>query len=284
MRPPLRGIIHAASTIDDRLTADIEESGVKQVLRPKLDGALALDELTRDDPIELFLLFFSSATTILGAPGQGAYVAANMALETLARRRQMEGRPALAVAWGPIEDAGYLAQRPEMRERLARRLGAIPIAAAQALAALPAMLASGLPVVACAEANWSEAKRFLPVLAAPLFSEIRYRSDAAPDNEVLADTLRGLDSESAQGLLRSVITEEAARILRLPTSDVDPSRPLSQMGMDSLMAVELRLALENRLAIDLPLVSLAEGTSVASITSRLATASLTPAPEAAEIK
>ncbi len=281
MQPPLRGVIHAASMIDDRLTADIEASGIEQVLRPKLYGALALDELTRDDPIELFLLF-SSATTILGAPGQGAYVAANMALETLARRRQMEGRPALAVAWGPIEDAGYLAQRPEMRERLARRLGAIPIPAAQALAALPAMLASGLPVVACAEANWSEAKRFLPVLAAPLFSEIRYRSDASRDNEALVETLRGLDAESAQGLLRSVITEEAARILRLPTGDVDPSRPLSQMGMDSLMAVELRLALENRLAIDLPLVSLAEGTSVASIAARLATA-LAPAPEAKEI-
>ena len=116
-QPPLRGIVHAASTINDRLTADIDESDIEQVLRPKLDGALVLDELTRDDPIELFLLF-SSATTILGAPGQGAYVAANMALETLARRRHAEGRPALAVAWGPIEDAGYLADRPEMRERV----------------------------------------------------------------------------------------------------------------------------------------------------------------------
>ena len=280
-QPPLRGVVHAASTINGGLTADIDESDIEQVLRPKLDGALVLDELTRDDPIELFLLF-SSATTILGAPGQGAYVAANMALETLARRRHAEGRPALAVAWGPIEDAGYLADRPEMREELARRLGSKPMTAARALAMLPAMLASGLPFVACAETNWGEAKRLLPVLATPLFSEIRHRSDAAPDNEKLATRLHGLDPDAARGILRSIITEEAARILRLPAGDIDPSRPLSQMGMDSLMAVELRLALESRLAIDLPLVSLAEGTSVASIAAGFTTNSVR-ASEATEI-
>src|SRR5205814_5056685 len=121
-QPPLRGIVHAASAIDDGLASEVEMARLQAVLRPKLDGALALDALTRDDPVELFLLF-SSATTLVGAPAQGAYVAANSALEALARRRNAEGWPALAVAWGPIEDAGYLAARPETRNALARRLG-----------------------------------------------------------------------------------------------------------------------------------------------------------------
>ncbi len=280
-QPPLRGVVHAAAAIGDRMTADLDAAGSRPVLRPKLDGALALDALTRDDPIELFLLF-SSATTLLGAPGQGAYVAANMTLEALARRRQAEGLPALAVSWGPIEDAGYLAQRPEAREALARRLGAKPIRAAQALASLPAMLASGLPVVGCAEASWSEARRFLPVLATPLFSDIKSRGDRSAGDDALADRLRGLDPEAAHAVLRSVVAEEAARILRLPADSVDPARPLSQLGMDSLMAVELRLALEARLRIDLPLVSLAEGTSVASIAARLNGALTTAPGEAAE--
>ena len=279
---PLRGVVHAASAIDDRLTADIDPAGIDAVLRPKLDGALALDALTRNDPIDLFVLF-SSATTLLGAPGQGAYVAANMALEALARRRHAEGRPALAVAWGPIEDAGYLARRPETRDALARRLGAKPIPAAQALATLPAMLASGLPVVGCAEANWSDARRFLPVLATPLFSEILSKGDLSAGDEALADRLRSLDSEAALILLKTVVAEEAARILRLPAGSVDPARPLSQMGMDSLMAVELRLALEARLRIDLPLVSLAEGTSVASIAARLGGALAAGAQDAADL-
>ncbi|MGH7031774.1 MAG: SDR family NAD(P)-dependent oxidoreductase, partial [Stellaceae bacterium] len=174
-QPPLRGIVHAASIVVDRLAADIDLAGIDAILRPKLGGAVALDALTRDDPIELFLMF-SSATTMLGAPGQGAYVAANMTLEGVARRRHAEGRPALAIAWGPIEDAGYLAQRPETRDALERRLGAKPVPAVVALAGLPAMLASGLPVVGFAETNWTEARRFLPVLTTPLFAEIRARA------------------------------------------------------------------------------------------------------------
>jgi acyl carrier protein len=82
--------------------------------------------------------------------------------------------------------------------------------------------------------------------------------------------------------LKTAVAEEAANILRLPAAGIDPLRPLSEMGMDSLMAVELRLALETRLRIDLPLMSLAEGTSVASIAQRLANA-VSSRPQASEL-
>jgi len=270
-QPPLRGVVHAASAIEDGFAADIDSSRVARILAPKLGGAIALDALTRNDPIELFLLF-SSATTLVGAPGQGVYVAANMALEALARHRRAEGRPALAVAWGPIEDAGYLADRPAVLESLARRLGARPIPAAQALAGLPAMIASGLPTVAFADTHWTEARRFLPILATPLFAESRAKVSPSPDGESLAERLVSMDPEAALAILKTVVAEEAASILRLPGDGIDPLRPLSEIGMDSLMAVELRLALENRLRVELPLVSLTEGTSVASIAARLAAA------------
>jgi len=270
-QPPLRGVVHAASAIDDGFVADIDHPRVGPILHAKLGGAIALDALTRNDPIELFLLF-SSATTLVGAPGQGLYVAANMALEALARRRQAEGRPALAIAWGPIEDAGYLAKRPAMLDSLARRLGARPIPAVHALAGLPAMIAGRLPAVGFADTNWADARRFLPILATPLFVESRAKTSPSPVDESLAERLASLDPEAALGLLKTIIAEEAATILRLPGEGIDPLRPLSEMGMDSLMAVELRLALENRLRIDLPLVSLTEGTSVAASAMRLTTA------------
>jgi acyl carrier protein len=131
------------------------------------------------------------------------------------------------------------------------------------------MIASGLPVVCLAEASWTDAGRFLPVLATPLFSEIRAKAGPVANDEALADRLAEMDPDAALALLKTVVAEEAARILRLPAGGIDPRRPLSEMGMDSLMAVELRLALESRLRIDLPLVSLTEGTSVASIAARL---------------
>jgi NADPH:quinone reductase-like Zn-dependent oxidoreductase/NAD(P)-dependent dehydrogenase (short-subunit alcohol dehydrogenase family)/acyl carrier protein len=271
MQPPLRGVIHAASAVEDALVAEIDEASVAAILRPKLAGALALDRLTRDDPLDLFVLF-SSATTLLGAPGQGAYVAANVALEGVARRRQAAGRPALAIAWGPIEDAGYLADRPQTRDALVRRLGARPMTAAQALGGLEAALASGLPAVALAETSWNEVRRYLPILATLLFTEMRGDAVASESDDSLIERLRELDAEGAAELLKTVVGEEAAKILRLPASGIEPLRPLSEIGMDSLMAVELRLALESRLRIDLPLMSLAEGTSVASIAARLASA------------
>ena len=270
-QPPLRGVVHAASTIEDGLAADIDLAGVGPIMHPKLGGAIALDALTHNDPIELFLLF-SSATTLVGAPGQGVYVAANAALEALARRRHAEGRPALAVAWGPIEDAGYLAERPAVLDSLARRLGARAIPAAHALAGLPAMIASGLPTIAFADTNWSEARRSLPILATPLFAESRAKVSPSPVDESLAERLALLDPEAALAMLKTVVAEEAATILRLPGEGIDPLRPLSEIGMDSLMAVELRLALENRLRVDLPLVSLTVGTSVVSIATRLVAA------------
>jgi NADPH:quinone reductase-like Zn-dependent oxidoreductase/acyl carrier protein len=279
--PPLRGVIHAAATLADGLAADLEGAAIGDMLRPKLGGAILLDRLTRADPIEMFVLF-SSATTLLGAPGQSVYVAANLGLEAVARRRRAEGLPALAVGWGPIADAGYLAERPETRDALARRLGAKPMSAAQALAALPAMLASNLPAVAFAETSWSEARRFLPIVAAPLFDDIREDDTGPPRDQSLIERLAGLGPDEAVALLKTAIAEEAANILRLPLATIDPLRPLSEMGMDSLMAVELRLALESRVGVDLPLMSLAEGTSVASIATRLATA-VSARPRASEV-
>ena len=279
--PPLRGVVHAASVIADALATEFDTADASAILRPKLGGAVALDRLTRDDPIELFLLF-SSATTLLGAPGQGAYVAANCALEALARARRAEGKPGLAVAWGPIEDAGYLAERRDARDALARRLGARPLPATQALSALPAICDSGLAVAGFAETNWNEARRFLPTLSAPFFAEVRGETGSLPNDGSLVERLSELDTEEALALLKTVVAEEAAGILRLPVAGIDEFRPLSEMGMDSLMAVELRLALESRLRIDLPLMSLAEGTSVASIVKRLAGA-LSARPQPREL-
>ncbi|HTV90204.1 MAG TPA: beta-ketoacyl reductase, partial [Stellaceae bacterium] len=274
-QPPLRGVVHAASAIVDGLAAELDEAAIAATLRPKLAGAIALDRLTRDDPVELFLLF-SSATTVLGAPGQAAYVAANLALEVLAQQRCAAGRPGLAVAWGPIGDAGYLAERPAAREALARRLGARPLRAADALAALPAMLGGGLAVVAFAETGWHEARRHLPLVAAPLFAEMGAEAAAAAADGSLLERLAELDPDQALELIKAAVVEEAAAILRMPAAALDRQQPLSEFGMDSLMAVELRLALEARLRLDLPLMSLAEGTSVASIAARLAGALTAP--------
>ena len=265
--PPLAGVVHAAMVLDDGLLRETDAARLDAVLAPKLEGALNLDRLTRGDPVELFVLF-SSATTVLGAPGQGAYVAANMALEALARRRESEGRPALAVGWGPIGDAGVLARETTARDALERRLAAVPLAAAEALDALPELWASHAPVAAFAAVHWDQARRRLPVLSRPMFADVA-TAEAAEEAD-LAGRLAGLPPAAAKALIVEVLVEEIARILSSSPDRVDVRRPLSELGMDSLMGVELRMTLESRLRISLPLLSLSDTTTVTALASRIA--------------
>ncbi|MBR0678675.1 SDR family NAD(P)-dependent oxidoreductase, partial [Roseomonas alkaliterrae] len=123
--PPLRGVVHAAAAYADGAASGMDAARFAAALGPKLAAAEALDRLTAEDPLHLFLLF-SSATTAFGNPGQANYVAANAAIEAIARRRHAEGRPALAVGWGPIADAGLLAREAATAEALERRTGVAP--------------------------------------------------------------------------------------------------------------------------------------------------------------
>jgi phthiocerol/phenolphthiocerol synthesis type-I polyketide synthase C len=283
--PAIHGVVHAAMVVDDALVNDLDAERIGRVLAAKLGGAENLDRLTRRDPIELFLVF-SSATTLLGAPGQGSYVAANAALEALARRRRAEGLPAAAIAWGPIADAGYLARSKSVGDALARRLGAVPLSAAASLDSLPALLASGEPMIAFAEVNWSAARRHLPTLATPMFAGLVAGGQSDGANVELRDRLANCTLEEGQQLLVGMLRQELGRILRLAPESIDPHRSLSELGMDSLMGVELRLAIEGSLKVDLPLLSLAEMT-LSKVAMRLAaslvseTGGAKPAAEAA---
>ena len=168
--PPIGGVVHAAAVLDDALLPQLTEARFAAVLRPKVAGAVLLDRLTRADPVDLFLLF-SSVTTALGNPGQANYVAANAMLESVATRRAAAGLPALAVCWGAIGDVGMLARDAAASETLSRRTGAAGMNAADALDALPGLLAAGQPVVGFAELRWGTLRQQLPLLGTKLFAE-----------------------------------------------------------------------------------------------------------------
>jgi acyl carrier protein len=267
--PKLVGVVHAAAVFDDGAAAAMDEARFARVLAPKLQAALNLDRLTRQDPLELFLLF-SSATTAMGNPGQANYVAANAALEALARRRRAAGLPALAVGWGPIGDAGVLADNAATAETLARRLGVEAMAAAESLDALPALLRSGAPVVSIARIGWRQAGSVLPILREPLFDAVRGQREAGTETGDLRAALLAMPPEEARALLRAVVREETARILRLPPEAVPTDAPVAGMGLDSLGGLELRGALEQRLGMSVPLASVTEDLTIDSLSRRLA--------------
>ncbi|WP_251865917.1 type I polyketide synthase [Achromobacter sp. Marseille-Q4962] len=269
---PLCGVVHAAAVIEDGLARNASADAIARVLAPKMLGAGLLDELTREQPLELFVLF-SSATTLFGNPGQSAYVAANAWMEALARRRLEQGLPATCVGWGPIADAGYLARNADVRDALSRRMGAAPLAAESALAALEDMLlarASGLGVMTL---DWPALARHLPAAAAPRYAALAARGggaqSAAQEAGGLLEELASLDDDALAARIVEVLRHEVGEILRTPPDKIDPSRSLYDIGLDSLMGVELVVALEARFGIRLPVMALSESPTLEKLAARL---------------
>ncbi|HYF06178.1 MAG TPA: SDR family NAD(P)-dependent oxidoreductase, partial [Acetobacteraceae bacterium] len=267
---PIRGVVHAAAQYDDGAASAMDAARFEAVLAPKLLAAERLDQLTAEDPLHLFLLF-SSATTAFGNPGQANYVAANAALEALARRRHAQGRPALAVGWGPIADAGLLARSGTTAETLRRRIGVEPMPAQEALATLPALLASGLPVVHVARLAGRDGIA-LPILREPAYAALRAERAADGEPADLRETLRNSTPQEARALLRRLAVEELARILRLPAEVIAADAPVAGLGLDSLGGLELRMGLERRLGVPVPLAAVTEDLTIETLAARIAAA------------
>jgi phthiocerol/phenolphthiocerol synthesis type-I polyketide synthase C len=271
--PPLRGVVHAAAVIEDALIRDLSREQLHRVLAPKVAGALNLHEATLGCELDLFLLY-SSATTLFGNPGQGAYVAANMALEALAAERRARGLPATCVAWGPIADAGYLARHERVRDALVGRIGGRALESEEALRALDTVLAQGVSAVGFLELDWSVLGRFLPGAKAPKFSELaRVASRRAAGSESAADLRRAL-KELPDGELLSALTDfvrrQVAAVLRIAPERIEAGAQLQELGMDSLMAVELAASVEDHLGVQLSALSLGDAPTVERIAARLA--------------
>ncbi|MFV0474043.1 MAG: SDR family NAD(P)-dependent oxidoreductase, partial [Pikeienuella sp.] len=270
---PLRGVIHSAMVLDDALFESQDAARLAAVMRPKIAGAAALDRATREEALDHFIVY-SSVTTLFGNPGQTAYVAANAYLESLMARRRAEGLPGLAVGWGPIGDIGYLAREDKVREQLAKRMGGTLLTAADALRGLDAILAAGAPdpAVTFAPLRWGMLAADLPLLSTPLFERVETARDAAGGAEGALDIqamIEGLDDVAALKAIVDFLATETGRILRQPPGELDPRRPLTEMGFDSLMAVDLKLAVEERIGASLPLMSLSDGVGLADLAKKL---------------
>jgi acyl transferase domain-containing protein/NADPH:quinone reductase-like Zn-dependent oxidoreductase/acyl carrier protein len=274
-RGPIGGVWHTAMVLDDGLLADLDEARIARVLAPKIDGAANLDRATRGQPIEHFVMF-SSAAALIGNPGQAAYAAANGWLQGLARRRRGEGLPALAVGWGAISDVGALARDHETAKKLARATGVAGLTSAEALKRLARILALGDrladPVVWCARFQRIGALRDLPIIRSPAFLGLwggEETGDEAPTD--LADLIAGKSDAEAQRLLGELIAGEVARILRLSPSEVDLGKSFVELGLDSLMALELRMSMETKYGVELPLVAVTSVKNLHGLTRRMMT-------------
>jgi acyl transferase domain-containing protein/NADPH:quinone reductase-like Zn-dependent oxidoreductase/acyl carrier protein len=270
--PPLRGIVHAAAVIEDGLIRNVNRSQIRRVLAPKILGAHHLHQLTLGRELDFFIMF-SSATTLFGNPGQASYVAANAGVEALAAARQAAGLPALCVRWGAIDDTGYLARNPEVKEALQGRMGGSALQSAVALDALEELVLAHRSGLAVLELDWKALGRFLPTAGTPKFGELALNADDAKADEGDGQDIRRLlatlpEAEFTAAFI-DLVKKEVGEILRIAPDRIDENRPLYDIGFDSLMGVELATAVEARFGVRLPVMALSDGPTVAKLCARI---------------
>ncbi|WP_459618495.1 SDR family NAD(P)-dependent oxidoreductase [Bordetella sp. 2513F-2] len=270
--PPLRGIVHAAMVIDDGLIRGADAAQIERVLAPKVLGAMHLDVLTQGMPLDFFVAY-SSGTTLFGNPGQANYVAANGWLEAWARQRRAQGLPATCVRWGAIDDVGYLARNKKIKDALQSRMGGAALPAGAALDVLEQMLLSDASDLGVLELDWRALARFLPTADTPKFSWVARRAGSSEHDDAggadIAHLLATLDDAALLPMIADMLKHEVGEILRVPAEKIDPERSIYDMGLDSLMGVELIVALENRFGIKLPVMALNESPTIARLSAKL---------------
>lgn len=255
---PVRGIVHAAVLLDDGMISGLTPERLRAVLKPKILGALNLEAATADQPLDFFVVY-SSATTVIGSPGQGAYVGANAFLEGFARRRRAEGKPALAIGWGAIADVGIIARDKQLGQRLRRTTGVVGIKSSEGLAHLGRLLELGDavgPIQFYTNIAPGAAAEKLALLNSPAFNGLALarREDTGEEDGDLVSAVAGKPRAEALTIITQALRREVSHILRMPVEQIDVERPLGELGLDSLMALELALSIERLSGREVPMI------------------------------
>ena len=272
--PPLRGIIHAAMVLDDGVLLQLNRERFFKVMAPKVSGAWNLHTQTLDAPLDFFMLFSSLAST-WGNPGQGNYVAANAFLDALAHQRRAIGLPALTINWGVISDVGFVARQGDVGEHL-QRLGVKFMPSKQALAVLGELLYGEAVQTTVAPVNWQQWCHVHPAGALERFSYLRGGESISEEpgsssnkGDSFYSALMEGELADRQQLLESRLCEQVARVLGTSATKLDNSKPLTNFGLDSLMAVELSNRIKSDLSVDVSTMKLMQGPSISQLAELL---------------
>ncbi|BCL80784.1 hypothetical protein ccbrp13_32490 [Ktedonobacteria bacterium brp13] len=266
--PPLRGIIHAAMVLSDRPVLQMDEPSWEQALAPKLLGAWYLHRHSRHLPLDFFVLY-SSISTLVGNMAQSNYVAGNAFLEALARHRHSQGLPAFAISWGAISEVGYVAREKVSGEYL-ERVGLSSISPQQAVSLLGKLLATQRVQAVVAGMNWNKLADISSNAAASarwshLYTMAQEQEEITSGNEQdLRTSLTQLSKEERSAQLLVILQQVLQQITGSGTI-LDPERSLKDLGIDSLMAMELRMGLKRSLSVDVPIMQLLQIPTLADL-------------------
>ncbi|KAA9165879.1 acyltransferase domain-containing protein [Amycolatopsis acidicola] len=253
--PNVRGVIHAAAVLDDRTTTRLDADTLHKSWLPKAYGAWRLHEATRDLDLDWWI-GFSSAAALHGSPGQPSYAAGNAYLDALVEMRRAQGLPATSIAWGTWAEIGAAAALdiPWLH----------PIRPAEGIEVLTAAMGRDLVHVGALRLNIPRLVTAFPQLTTiPFFSSLLGDHAPATDDWPGVARLRKLQPEAARATASAQLRSRVASVLGFSKERLDVTSPLSGLGVDSLLAVRIRNAVQHDFELSLPVSLLLRGASVA---------------------
>lgn len=255
--PPLRGVIHAAGVLADATIANLTREQYQTVIAPKIQGAWNLHQHSLQTPLDFFILF-SSVATLVGTPGQGNYVAANTFLDALAHYRRSQGLPALSLNWGAWSEVGMAAAQSNRGERMEVQ-GIGSLSPEEGIMALAHVFNHQKPQIGIMEFNlaqWAQAfpraldRPILAQLAAEL-SAVNENGDGPQEARTVREELLAARPRERQDMLLDHVREQVVHVLRVAPARIEPNTTMQSLGVDSLMALEIRGRLEATFGVTL---------------------------------
>jgi NADP-dependent 3-hydroxy acid dehydrogenase YdfG/acyl carrier protein len=258
---PVAGVVHAAGILKDATLEQLTPSDLAAVMAPKRDGLWNLHAETAELPLDFFVAF-SSATALVGSPGQANYAAANAYVDQLCWVRRAEGKPALTINWGPWAEVGLAAA--EHRGRRLAALGVRSITPEAGVSCLMALLGRG-------EQG--------QVVVLPLDRDKLRASHAMASSPVLAEILAvapvgaaaaaASPDRPAPAQLESFLRDQLAAVLRRPAAEVDVETPFPELGLESLEVLRFKNCLELALGVVLPATVVWKHPTIRALAKRL---------------
>lgn len=269
----LKGVFHLAMVIDDAPMASLTRERMMKVFAPKAHGAWLLHEGTRHMNLDCFVMF-SSLASVFGNSAQANYAAANAYLDSLAHHRQAIGLPALVINWGALGGEGYVARNERVAEYLALH-GTTPLSPAEVVVLVESFLNAGATQALAMRVDWSKWRQsYRGGQESPLLERIYAAGVDAPETSGAKSDWR-LKIESAAPADRSEVIAQAVRdvvgsVLRVKPEGLRFDQPLTDLGLDSLMAVEIENSIESSIGIALPPASLMRARTIGQIATLIA--------------
>ncbi|EDX86329.1 KR domain family [Synechococcus sp. PCC 7335] len=252
--PPLKGIIHAAGILEDGLLSQLSWQQFSKVMAPKIRGAWNLHQASQSLSLDFFVCF-SSVASLLGSPGQGNYAAANAFMDTLMQHRRKLDQPGLSVNWGPWAEAGMAAQvEADVQSRMSAR-GITLLNPDKSLQTLGKLIAQSVRQVGVLSIDWAKFSAQLPPgVSLPVLERFRSSVDGNQGDRLQGlEQLKQVSATERRHHLMAHIQAEIADVLGYSSpEEIALDQPLADLGVDSLMAVELANQLEYSLGPTIP--------------------------------